>query len=242
MVDNTFDQLNKISKLRFYGSKYNDDNKTAFYNKNETNSTREYHNTKPYNNRKNESWRKQKVDDSSENVSNNSHQHQFASKRINQNKPLEKYSDLNIESSTSEQKVIYNNLPVKKSIEPMNSLNSDSIETKQKKFENKFSSLDNLHVVSIEKKPSNKPFSSRTHGRGTNRYGGHKPSWRKKQGDSQNQDSYEIFHSHDIDSQHSQGYKNEYPKNQQDGNPRHKFGNRPLSSGSYKKDIDDTES
>jgi len=227
MVDNTFVQLNKISKLHFYDSQYNDDNKTAFHSKNETNSKREYHIKKPYDNRKNESWRKQKVDDLSENVSNNSRQHQFASKHIKQNKPLEKYSDLNIEPSTSEHKVIYNNLPVKKSIEPMNSLNnSDSFETKLKKFENKFGSLGNLHVVSIEKNSINKPFSSRTHGRGTNRYDGYKSSWRNQQ----------------DDSQHSQGNKNKYPKNQQDGNPRHKFGNRPLSSGSYKKDIDETES
>lgn len=240
MVDNTFDRLNKISKLHFYDSQYNNDNKTDFHNKNETNSKKEYYNRKPYNNNRNtESWRKQKVDDLSENVSNNSRQHQFALNHINQNKHLEKYSDLTTEPSTSEHKVIYNNLPVKKSIEPMN---SDSMETKLKKFENKFSSLGNLHVVSIEKNSINKPFSSRTHGRGTNRYGGYKPSWRNQQDDSQNQDSYEIFHSHGIDSQHSQEYKNEYPKNQQDRNPRHKFGNRPLSSGSYKKDIDDTES
>ncbi|CAI6350792.1 unnamed protein product [Macrosiphum euphorbiae] len=240
MVDNTFDRLNKISKLHFYDSQYNNDNKTDFHNINETNSKKEYYNRKPYNNNRNtESWRKQKVDDLSENVSNNSRQHQFALNHINQNKHLEKYSDLTTEPSTSEHKVIYNNLPVKKSIEPMN---SDSMETKLKKFENKFSSLGNLHVVSIEKNSINKPFSSRTHGRGTNRYGGYKPSWRNQQDDSQNQDSYEIFHSHGIDSQHSQEYKNEYPKNQQDRNPRHKFGNRPLSSGSYKKDIDDTES
>lgn len=235
--------MNKISKLHFYDNRFNEDNKTTFRSNNKANSNREYYNNKLYNNRKNESWRKQKVDDLSENVSNNSRQHQFDSKPINQNKSLEKYSDLNKEPSPSQHNVIDNNLPVRKSIEPMNSLNNtDSIEAKLKKFENKFGSSGNLHVVSLENNSVNKPFSSRTHGRGTNRYGGNKPSWRNKQDDSQNQDSFEIFHSHGINSQHSQRYKKEYPKNQQHGNPRHKFGNRPLSSGSHKKDNDDTQS
>lgn len=244
-VDNTFDKLNKISKLHFYDNRSNDDIKTVFHNKNEANSNKRYHN-KPYNNyRENQSWRKQKVY-LSENGSNSSCQHQLASKHINQNKSSEKHSDLNIEPSTSQHKVIDKNftLPIKKSIEPINSLNnSDNIKTKLKKFEKKFSSSSNLHVVTLESNYINKPFSSGTHGRGSNRYGGNKPSWRNQLDVPQNQDSFEIFHNPGINSQHSQGYKNKYSKNQQDGNPKHKFGNRPhLSSRSCKKDIDNTES
>lgn len=245
MVDNTFNQLNKISKLNLYDNQYNDDNKTAHHGKNEANSKRGYHNNKPFNNdRKNESWRKQKVDDLSENVSNNRRQCQFASNHINQNKCLEKYCDLNIKPSTSEHKVIKSNLPIKKPVEPMNNLdNPDNIESKLKKFENKFSSSDNLHVVALERNNINKPFSSRTRGRGSNRYDGYKPNWRNQQDDSQNQDIYDIFHSPGINSQHSQKYKNKHLKKQQDRNPRHKSGNHPPSSGSYKNDIDyDSES
>lgn len=243
MVDNTFDQLNKISKLNLYDNQYNDDNKTAFHGKNEANSKGVYHLNKPFNNDgKNKSWRKQKVDDLSENVFNNRRQHQFASNHINQNKSLQKYCDLNIKPLTSEHKVIKNNLPIKKLVEPMNSLdNPDSIESKFKKFENKFSSSDNLHVVALEKNNINKPFSSRTRGRGSNRYNGYKRSLRNQQDNSQNQDIYEIFHSPDINSQHSQEYKNKHPK-KQDRNPRHKSGNHPPSSGSYKNDIDDSDS
>ncbi|XP_022179430.1 uncharacterized protein LOC111040046 isoform X1 [Myzus persicae] len=220
MIDNTLDQLNKISKLHFYDNQYNDNIKSTFHTKNEANSNRGYHNNKPYNNRKNESWRKQKVDLSG-NESKSSRQHHFASKHINQDKFLEKHMDINIKPSTSQHKVIENNikLPVKTPIEPINSLNnSDSIETKLKKFDNKFSSLGDLHVVSLENNSINKPISSRTHGRGSNRYGGYKPSWRNQPDDSQHQDNFEIFHNRGINSQQSQRYKNEYPKNQHHGN------------------------
>jgi len=243
MIDNTFEKLNKISKLHFYDNQLNDDNKTTFHNKNKANSNKIYHN-KPYNNREKESWRKQKVD-LSENGSNNSRQHQFTSKHINQNKSSEKPSDLNIKPSKSQHKVTdYNfKLPIKKSIEPINSLNnSDNIKTKLNKFEKKFSSSSNLHVVSLENNSINKPFSSGTRGRDHKIYGGNNSCWRTHQDDPQNQDSFEIFHNNGINSQHSQGYKNTYPKNQQDEKLKHKFGNRPhLSNSPCNKDIGNTE-
>jgi len=221
MIDDTFDKLNKISKLHFVDNQFNDNIKTAFHNKKEANSNERYHN-KPYKNRENESWRKQKVD-LSDNGSNNNHQHQYASKHINQNKSSEKHTDLNIEPSTSKNKVIdYNfKLPVQNSTEPMNHLNSlsnsDNINTKLKKFENKFSSLGNLHVVSLDNNSIRKPFSSGTRGRGSNRYGCTKPpSWRNQLDGPQNQDSFEIFHNHGIKSQQSQEFKKKYLKNQQD--------------------------
>lgn len=234
MIDNTFDKLNKISKLHFYDNRFNNDIKTVFHNKNESNLNKRYQN-KPYNNRENQSWRKQKAD-LSENGSNNSCQHQLAPKHINQYKSSEKHSDLNIEPSTSQHKVIDKKftLPIQKSIKPINSLNnSDNIKTKLKKFENKFSSSSNLHVVTLESNSINKPFSSGTDGRGSNRYGDNKPSWRNK--------SLQHFAAPQIQDIEV-GYKNKYPKNQQDGNPKHKFGNSHLSSRSCKKDIDDTES
>lgn len=219
MIDNTFNRLNKISNLRFYNNEYNNNNKIAFHCKNEGNLNIRHPNNKTFNNRgENESWRKQKVD-LSQNASINSNKHQFASKYINQNKSLKKHGDLDIELSTSQHKVIDDSfkLPVQKSIEPMNS--SDSIEAKLKKFESKFNSSADLHIMSLEKNSKNKP------------------TWRNQQNASQNRDSFEIFHNHDTDSQRSQAYKN--TKNQI-GNPKHIFGDHPLSGRSYKRD--DTKS
>lgn len=241
IIDDTFDRFNKISKLNIYDSRFNDDNKTAFHNKN---NAKMYPNNKPYNNNnreKNESWRKQKVDSSSQNESNNIHQRQFASKYVNQKISLEKHGARVVEPITNQHKEMYNSfeLPVKIPNESMKSLNnSDSIEIKQKKFENKFSSLGNLHVVSLEQNSIKRPFSSRIYDKNGNRYGDSKPNWRNQQNISQNQNSFEIFHNHGINSKRSQGYKNESLKNQEARKPTHASGNHSLSGGSHK-DIDD---
>jgi len=204
MIDNIFKRLIRISSLRF-----NDDNKTDFYSKNET---KKY----PNNNRRNESWRKQKVD-SSENLSNKSQQHPFSFK-----KSLENHGASVIEPLTDQHKLIDKSveLPLKIPIdEPTKSLkDSNSIETKLKKFENKFGSLGSLHVVSLENNSIKKPLSSRVHVRDSNRYNGSRPSWRNQQDVSQNQNSFEIFHSTGINSQRSRGDKNVYSKNQDTGN------------------------
>lgn len=220
MIDNIFERLIAISKLRF-----NDVNKTAFQSKNET---KRY----PNNNRRNESWRKQKVD-SSENLSNKSQQQPFSFK-----KSLENRQAPVIEPITYQHKLIDKivKLPLKTPIdEPTkNSKDSNSIETKLKKFENKFSSLENVHVVSLENNSIKKPFSSRVHVRGSNRYNGSRPSWRNQRDVSQNQNCFEIFHNNGINSQRSQGDKNVYLKNQDTGNPKHEFGNHSVFGRSNK--------
>jgi len=222
IIDNTFDRFNKISRLQFYDNRCNrDNNKISFHNKNESNSNERYPKNKPYNNTQNKSWRKQK-NQLSENGPNNSHKNQSASKYIDHNKSFEKQGALDDQKTPKHQhKAIDSNfkLPIKNSIEPTNSLNdSNNIETKLKKFENKFNSLKNVHVVSLENSSINKSFS-RPLGRG-NRYGGYKLSWRHPQDDTQNQDNFEIFHNHSINSQQSERYKNVYPKNQQVRNPK----------------------
>lgn len=219
MIDNIFDRLIVISKLSFIGN-----NKTAFHSKNET---KRY----PNNNRRNESWRKQKVD-SSENLSKKSQQHPFSFK-----KSLENHGAPVIKPLTNQHKLIDKSveLPLKTPIEPTKNLKEpDSIETKLKKFENKFSSSGNLHVVSLENNYIKKPVSSREHVRGNNRYNGSRPSWRNQQDVSQNQNSFEIFHSNGINSQRSRGDKNVYLKNQDTGNPKHEFGNHSLFGRSNK--------
>ncbi|XP_025197118.1 uncharacterized protein LOC112595929 [Melanaphis sacchari] len=234
-IHNTFDRFIQISKLHFYDSHFNDDNKTSFHNKNEA---KKYPYNKSYNNNKSEFRQKLKVD-FSENKSNSSHQHQFASKDINKNKYLKKHSALVTEPLTNQHKLIDNNfkLSVKTSIDSMKSLNnSDNIKTKLKKFENKFSSSDNLHVVSLENNPFKTPFKNQIHNRGNNRYKESKSSWRTKQDASHDQNSFEIFHG--INSQRSRGYKNVHLENQKAGNPRNELDNHSLSGGSYK-DIDD---
>ncbi|XP_026822086.1 uncharacterized protein LOC113560423 [Rhopalosiphum maidis] len=229
IIDETFDQFNEISKLNF-----NDDNKTTFYRKNDTKMY-------PNNKGKNESWRKQKVDLSSQNEFNNIHQRQFASKYVNQKKSFEKHGARVIEPLTNQHKEMYNSfeLPVKIPNESMKILNnSDSIETKQKKFENKFSSLGNLHVVSLEQNSIKRPFSSRIYDKSGKKYGGFKSSWRNQQNVSQNQNNFEIFHNHEINSKRFQEYKNEYLNNQEARKPTHESGNHSLSGGSCK-DIGD---
>lgn len=197
MIDNIFDQLIVISRLQF-----NDDNKTALHSKNETIRY-------PNNNRRNESWRKQKVD-LSENLSSNSQQHPFSFK-----KSLDNHGAPVIELLTNQHKLIDKSveLPLKTPIdEPTKCLkDSNSIETKLKKFESKFSSLGNLHDVSLENNSIQKPFSSRGHARGSNRYIGSRLSWRNQQDISQNQDTR---------------------------NPKHEFGNHSLF-GRSNKDIND---
>lgn len=220
MIDNIFERLIGISKLGF-----NDDNKTAFHSENET---KRY----PNNNRRHESWRKQKVD-SSENLSSKSQQHPFSFK-----KSLENHRAPVIEPLTNQHKLIDKSveLPLKTPIdEPTKSLkDSNSVETKLKKFENKFSSLGNLHVVSLENNSIKKPFSSRVHVRDINRYNGSRPSWRNQQNVSQNQNSFEIFHSNGINSQRSREDKNVNLKNHDTGNPKHEFGNHSLFGRSNK--------
>jgi len=222
MVDNIFERLIGISKLRF-----NDDNKTAFHSKNET---KRYPNNN--NNRRNESWRKQKVD-SSENLFNKSQQHPFSFK-----KSYENHGAPVIEPLSNQHKLIDKivELPLKTPIDEqtMSSKDSNSVETKLKKFENKFNSLGNLHVVSLENNSIKKPFSNRVHVRDSNRYNGSRPSWRNQQDVSQNQNSFEIFHSNGINSQRSRGDKNVYLKNQNTGNPKHEFGNHSLFGRSNK--------
>jgi hypothetical protein len=234
MINNTFDRFNKISKFNLHDGCFNDDNKTTFHSKNDT---KMYLNNKG----KNESWRKQKVDLSSQNEFNNIHQRQFASKYVNQKNSLEKHGARVVEPLTNQHKEMYNSfeLPVKIPNESMKSLNNlDSIETKQKKFENKFSSLGNLHVVSLEQNSIKRPFSSKIYDKSGNRYGDSKPNWRNQQNVSQNQNSFEIFHRHGINSKYSQGYKNESLKNQEARKSTHASGNHSLSGGS-RKDIDD---
>lgn len=234
IIENTFKRFNKISKLNIYDNSFNHDNKTDFHKRNEANSNKRY----PYNNIKNQSWRKQKVD-SSDNRTNNSQKYQSASKYFNHNKSVENHRHLDINLSTNQHKVIDDNfqLPIKKCDDPINEVNlndSNIIQSKLKKFENKFSSSRDLNIILSENKSINTPSSSRMRGRGICRYNGNKPSWRNQQDDYQNQDN-PIFNN----LQRSQGYNNaHFPKNQRGGNPRYRF----QSGGSHRKDIDDTES
>ncbi|XP_060836483.1 uncharacterized protein LOC132919152 [Rhopalosiphum padi] len=209
MIDNTFDRFNKISKFNLYDGCFNDDNKTTFHSKNDTKICL---NIKG----KNESWRKQKVDLSSQNEFNNIHQRQFASKYVNQKNSLEKHGARGVEPLTNQHKEMYNSfeLPIK--------IHNET----------------NLHVVSLEQNSIKRPFSSRIYDKSGNRYGDSKSSWRNQQNVSQNQNNFETFHNHGINSKRSQGYENESLKNQEARKPTHASGNHSLSGGSCK-DIDD---
>lgn len=81
IIDNTFEQFNKILKLNNNDIKINVANKTTAH-------------------KKHESWRKQRVD-LSENKSNKSHRHQSNSKYFYRNTILEKNVDLAKKPSTN---------------------------------------------------------------------------------------------------------------------------------------------
>lgn len=226
IVDDTVVRFNKMSKLKIYENQYINDINTSTHKQNFYSNTNNYYsNKKPYN--EHNKWQKK------------SNQKPCTSTSINQNYDHEKYSTSNKEPSYHKLKTKHDLIkPLKNSSneisESMLSLNdSNSIDSKFKKFERKHNSLDDIHVVSMERNSAFLPSHIKTHSRGNSQ---NRQNRFQNQGKLlRNRENYNNFkHSHG-------GHKWPVPRqNNNDQNLKNSDTNE--NKKQCKQNVDDTDS
>lgn len=228
IIDDTVERFNKMSKIKMYDNQYFNNIKMDAHRQHfDSNS-----NKKPYNGKHNE-WQKK-----------SNYQQPCSSTSIDRNNIHEKYSTSN---NKSYHKLKTNHDPIKplknssnEISESMLSLNdSNTIDSKLKKFERKHNSLDNIHVVSIESNPARTPADFRTRGRG----GGIKSYSQNRQNRFQNQGKLLQNNNNYNDFQHAQGGQKWRAPHKNNSNNDQKFKNGDTNGNRkpYKHNVDITE-
>lgn len=183
VVDNTFERFCKMLTVRIYENRYPVDNKSKIPPRNyNNNTTGRYPNKQPRTNNAHNNWRKQQSNSSEITSSTNKNDpQQCVTKNTAHNNGYKKPNDSSIELNMHQIDKPIDNFETDKrlnneksqnqlpeTVDNLNTSNSSSYAKKLNKFENEYSSLGNIHIVSSENDTALRSNKRGMFGRGNN--------------------------------------------------------------------------